>query len=377
MQYYLKRLLSDNRTTGILLLLCTAVSLLLANLPLGSRYLALWQANWHGLQALHLPHSPIHFINDGLMAVFFLLAGMEIKREWLRGELSTPKKAVLPAAAAIGGMLVPAIIYILLNKSTPYQAGWGIPMATDIAFSLGIIALLGKRVPVALKVFLTALAIIDDLGAIVVIALFYGGAVQWWWLAGCAAVTALLYYLLQNKTRLNWLHMVLGVVLWYSMFNSGIHATVAGVVFALLLPIQQIESLEHQLHKPIYFCILPLFALANTAIRLPDHLLQSLNSSLSWGIMAGLFIGKPLGVCGTSYLLVKKKYGELPNGTTWKQLAGAGMLAGIGFTMSIFISTLAFADAGMQDIAKIAVLLVSAVSMLAGYCWLRNAHEAG
>lgn len=305
------------------------------------------------------------------MAVFFFVAGMEIKRELVNGELSTPQKALLPAAAALGGMLAPALLYLLFSKGTVYQSGWGIPMATDIAFSLGILSLLGNKVPVSLKIFLTALAIIDDLGAIIVIALFYGAAVQWWWLAACVVITAVLYYLLRKKQRLSWLHYLLGLLLWYAMFNSGIHATVAGVVFALLVPVQQLPQLEHKLHYPVHFFILPAFAMANTAIHFPDNIGAAFHSPLSLGIIAGLLLGKPLGICGMSWLLVKKKRAHLPSGTSWKQMTGAGILAGIGFTMSIFISSLAFTDTGLQDTAKIAVLTVSALAMIGGYCWLR------
>ncbi|RFM27102.1 Na+/H+ antiporter NhaA [Deminuibacter soli] len=369
----LKRIYNDTRTTGILLLACTAVSLLLGNLF--GAYPGIWEQEWHWLQLLQLPHSPVHLVNDGGMALFFFLAGMEIKRELQTGELSTPQRAALPAAAAIGGMVVPAVIYILFNKGTANQHGWGIPMATDIAFSLGILALLGKRIQVSLRIFLTALAIIDDLGAIIVIALFYGGAIQWLWLLVCAAVTAVLYYSLRGKTTMQWWHYLLGLVLWFAMYHSGVHATVAGVLFALLVPAQQIKHLEHRLHAPVNFILLPLFALANTAIHFPDHLGAALNTTVSWGIVAGLFIGKPLGICGTCYLLVKKGYGTLPSHTGWMQLAGVGILAGIGFTMSIFISTLAFAEPAGQNIAKIAVLLASVLAMITGYCWLLFANR--
>ncbi len=367
----LKKILHDSRSIGILLLVCTFISLLISNIPaIAPFYLQFWQISSHYADQLHLPHSLLHWINDGWMALFFLLAGMEIKRELVKGELSTFKKAALPAVGAIGGMLVPAVIYILFNKGSLYKDGWGIPMATDIAFSLGVASLLGNRVPVALKIFLTALAIIDDLGAIIVIALFYGGAIKLIWLLGCIALVVVLYLLLKKNTRLNLLHYLLAVLLWYCMFNSGIHATVAGVVFALLIPTRQLNRLETNLHHPVYFFIMPVFALANTAISFPSHILSSLGSSLSFGIIAGLLIGKPLGIISACYFMVKRKYGELPSGTSWYQMMGAGLLAGIGFTMSIFISTLAFADTAIQDIAKISVLLVSFIAMLAGYCWL-------
>lgn len=368
----LKKILHDSRSIGIILLGCTFLSLLISNIPsLAPGYLAFWHKSVHLFGQAQLPHTLLHWINDGWMALFFLLAGMEIKRELVKGELSNFKKAALPAMGAIGGMLMPAIIYLLFNKGSMYKDGWGIPMATDIAFSLGVASLLGKRVPIALKIFLTALAIIDDLGAIIVIALFYGGSIRLPWVLACVVLALVLYGLLKKNPRMNLLHYLLGILLWYCMFNSGIHATVAGVVFALLVPVRELHRLETSLHNPVYFFIMPVFALANTAIAFPDNIAASLGSSLSLGIMAGLFIGKPLGIVGLCYFMVKRKYGELPSGTSWYQMTGAGILAGIGFTMSIFISTLAFSETATQDMAKISVLLVSFLAMLAAYAWLR------
>ena len=369
----------DSRAIGITLLSCTILSLCLANFSITSEtFTHFWHMGFDGTAEHHfhasflsLPNSPLVIINDLLMALFFCLAGMEIKREMVNGELSSFKKSLLPIAAAIGGMIVPAIIFAQFNRGGNYMNGWAIPTATDIAFTLGIASLLGKRVPVSLKIFLTALAIIDDLGAIIVIALFYGGDIQWMYLLCSAVIVAAI--LLLNKRKINFgiLHIVLGLLLWYCMFNSGIHATVAGVVFAFLIPTELLKRFELKMHIPVYFIIIPLFALANTAIVLPANALQTLNSSLSWGIIAGLCMGKPLGICLAVYVLVNRKWADLPSGVDWHKIIGAGMLAGIGFTMSIFIATLAFDEAATEDVAKISVLLASVIAMIAGYILLR------
>lgn len=248
--------------------------------------------------------------------------------------------------------------------------GWAVPMATDIAFTLGIASLLGSRVPVALKIFITALAIIDDLGAIIVIALFYGGQLNIIYLILSLLILLTLLALKKNRSKLGWYTWLLGIALWYTMFNSGIHATVAGVLFAFTIPVKKLADLELKFHTPVYFIIMPIFALANTAIVLPEAGLGALNNSFSWGIIAGLFIGKPLGICLACYWMIKQKWATLPSKTNWHQLIGAGILAGIGFTMSIFISMLAFKDSASQDIAKIAVLISSILSMIVGYLWL-------
>ncbi|MCO5239451.1 MAG: Na+/H+ antiporter NhaA [Chitinophagaceae bacterium] len=366
----LQRMVKDSRSVGILLFICSVLSIVIANSASGEKYTMLWDTSVHSPAGIHLPHSLLHWINDGLMAVFFFLAGMEIKRELLTGELSSLKKSLLPLFAAIGGMLAPAAIYLLFNKGTGFQHGWGIPMATDIAFSLGIASMLGKKVPASLKTFLMALAIIDDLGAILVIALFYGSAVQWLYLLSGVGITAILFFLPRLKIKFGWWNFALGILLWYCFFNSGIHATIAGVLFALTIPLPYLEKLEHRLHVPVYFIILPLFALANTAITIPPELTAALNSSLNHGIMGGLFIGKPLGIVTACWLLVKLNWGELPRGVSWMQLTGIGILAGIGFTMSIFITMLAFDDAATQDIAKSGVLIASVIAIIIGYIWL-------
>jgi len=368
----------DSKSIGIILLLATVVSILLANINgISSTYISIFQwsidgTNHHAFDwgIFHLPNSVLVIINDLFMAAFFFLAGMEIKRELVTGELSSIKQSILPVVAAIGGMLIPALIYSQFSRGTLFMNGWAIPMATDIAFTLGIASLLGNRVPVALKVFITALAIIDDLGAIIVIALFYGGQLKLLYLLLSTIIVIILLSLQKNKVKIGWYTWVLGLALWYAMFNSGIHATVAGVLFAFTIPVKQLAQLELKFHTPVYFIIMPLFALANTAIVFPEEGLAALNHSFSWGIMAGLFIGKPLGICLACYWMIKQKWANLPSQTNWHQLTGAGILAGIGFTMSIFISMLAFQDNMVQDIAKIAVLVSSVLSMIVGYFWL-------
>ncbi|MEI2708402.1 MAG: Na+/H+ antiporter NhaA [Chitinophagaceae bacterium] len=376
----LKEILHDSRSIGIILLLCTAISLIIANLPsISAGYQNFWEHSFDGttnhhlhIGILDLPNSFILVINDFLMAFFFFLAGMEIKRELVLGELSSLKKSLLPILAAIGGMLVPAILFSLFNKGDSHHiAGWAIPTATDIAFTLGVASLLGNKVPVALKIFITALAIIDDLGAIIVIALFYGGQIKFMFLLACAIIVAAIYALNKLKVKFGIVHIVLGLVLWYCMFNSGIHATVAGVVLAFLIPVNQLSKFELKIHAPVYFLIMPLFALANTAITFPTNIAEALNGNLSWGIIAGLLLGKPIGICLASYFMVHKNYAQLPTKTNWNQMIGASILCGIGFTMSIFIATLAFTSVEEQNISKISVLLASAAAMIIGFIWLK------
>lgn len=371
--------LHDSRSVGITLLVCTAVSLIITNLgSIGANYLGMWNYSFSGTEAHHihlfgldLPNSPLVFINDGLMALFFFLAGMEIKREMLEGELASIKQSLLPVVGALGGMIVPAILFSLINKGTDNVRGWAIPTATDIAFTLGVAALLGKRIPTGLKVFLTALAIIDDLGAIIVIAIFYGSELQLGYLLGVIAFTGIIYFLNRKKVAFGIWQFLCGIALWYCMFNSGIHATVAGVIFAFLVPTELLKKFETKIHIPVYFIIIPIFALANTAIPLPEGSLSALNTQLSWGIKIGLCIGKPLGITAFCYYIVKRKWAELPEGVNLYKLIGAGILAGIGFTMSIFISTLAFGDVPTQNNAKVSVLVASISAIIIGYLWFR------
>jgi NhaA family Na+:H+ antiporter len=363
----LHEIVKDSRSVGILLGICTVVSMLAANMDMSrSAWTGFWALEWHWPEPIHLPHSVLHIVNDAFMAIFFFLVGMEIKRELLVGELREPRKALLPVFAAIGGMLIPALFYSILNKGTEFKGGWGIPMATDIAFSLGVASLLGSRVPASLKIFLTALAIIDDLGAIITIAVFYGGSLQLAWLGGAALVIVLLLLLVRMRKGFGWMHWVLGAALWYCVFNSGIHATLAGVIFAFFVPMDELGHIEHKFHLPVNFLILPVFALANTAIVIHGGLSDSLGSSLNVGILAGLVLGKPLGILLFCWLVVKLKWGSLPEKVGWTQMAGIGMLAGIGFTMSIFIAMLAFDAPATQDMAKIGVLLASLLAIIAG-----------
>lgn len=364
--------IQDSRAVGIILLCCTALSLLLANSLAAPSYLNIIHStlSFSITSPIHLPQSFLHWINDGLMAFFFFMAGMEIKRELSSGSISTFSKAILPLVAAVGGMLVPATIFFLFNKGTAFAGGWGIPMASDIAFSLGIASLLGSRAPLGLKIFLTALAIIDDLGAIAAIALFYSAAIHWWYLLGAAIILVILLVLLRFN-RFGWFNYLLGILLWYFVYNSGIHATIAGVLFAALIPVDQLHHIENRLKMPVNFIVLPLFALANTAIIFPEQIGNSFQSTLSWGIILGLVMGKPLGIFCTCFIAVKMKWGQLPDHTSLRHILGAGLLAGIGFTMSIFIASLAFTKGPIIDIAKIAVLTGSGLSILMGITWIK------
>lgn len=321
----------------------------------------------------------IHFwINDGLMSIFFLLVGLEIKRELLEGELSDIKKSSLPILAAIGGMLVPALIYLIFNYNSNGTNGWAIPMATDIAFAVAILSLLGKRIPLALKIFLTALAIVDDLGAILVIAIFYTQSLQFAYLFYAFAVLIVLYLLNISRVKSLSLYMPFGILLWYFIYQSGIHATIAGVLFAFMIPtnkgntVSPLERLEHLLNRPVAYFIMPLFALSNTDIIFSTQLFQSLTQPIGLGIIFGLVFGKVTGIISFAYLSIKLKLSDLPTDTTWKQLIGAGFLGGIGFTMSVFIALLSFPELELQALSKLAILLASVTSGVIGYWVLRS-----
>lgn len=363
-----------------MLLGCAALALLWANSPWSGAYglLHTFQMGFH-LGPVHLPHSPAHWINDGLMAVFFLLVGLEIKREMTDGELSRPEKLALPAFAALGGMLVPAAIYWGFNRGGPAAAGWGIPMATDIAFALGILSLLGKRAPAGLKVFLAALAILDDLGAVVVIALFYGGALNMAALGIGAALFASLLFLNRFGVRHLSPYLVLGAALWLATLASGIHATVAGVLVALSIPARPgapdgdspLTWLEQTLHPWVAFGILPLFALVNAGVTLDPTLVAGLVGPLSLGVQLGLLLGKPVGILLFSRLVVALRLGVLPTGVGWNALAGCACLGGIGFTMSLFIAGLGLGEGRNLEQAKLAILVGSTLSGVLGWTWLR------
>jgi Na+:H+ antiporter, NhaA family len=364
--------MNDSRATGILLIICTVASLVLSNLhATSSGYLGMWVKTFPShLGVVHLPDNFLHLINDVLMSFFFFLVGMEIKRELTIGELASVRKSLLPVLAALGGMVCPAIIYTIFNGHTPFHHGWGIPMATDIAFSLGILSLLGNKVPVQLKIFLTALAIIDDLGAVITIAVFYSSQLNLLYLLFAGIALAVIIGLNLFKVQRLFFYVIPAVVLWYCVFNSGIHATIAGVILAFSMPLSRVAKLEHYLHVPVNFLIMPLFALANTAVIFPHEFGSIFTSTISYGVMIGLFLGKPIGIFLFSFLATKLGIASLPSKTTYKQLFGVGMLGGIGFTMSIFTATLAFNAESLQVIAKVAILAGSILSGIAGYIYL-------
>lgn len=367
-----ERFVRSEQSSSLLLIVCTALALALTNSAMGPAFHGFWERQVAGL-------SLEHWVNDALMAVFFLLIGLEIERELYVGELSEPRKALLPIAAAIGGMVGPALIHYGFNAGTVTQKGFGIPMATDIAFALGALALLGSRVPAALKVFVVAFAVMDDLGAIVIIAAFYTAKIATGYLLGALAVWIVL--LAMNKVfRVTRLlpYLAGGVVLWVLMLKSGVHATIAGVLLAFAIPfsvkdgVSPSQRLEHALHRPVAFLILPVFALANAGVVLGSGWLQTLASANSMGIVAGLVLGKPVGVLVLSWIATVTGVCRLPPELNWAHVFGAGILGGIGFTMSIFIADLAFgSERALVDASKMAILLASVAAGALGYCWLR------
>jgi Na+:H+ antiporter, NhaA family len=419
---------------GLVLLATTAVAMAWANSPWAASYHHLWETPITlGLGGWTLRATLHQAINDGLMTVFFFLVGLEIKREMLAGELASRRSAALPMVAALGGMVVPAVIYATLNAGRPTSPGWGVPMATDIAFALGVLALLGDRVPTGLKVFLAALAIVDDLGAVLVIAVFYSGGVAWGALALAAGVLALVAALNLGGLRRLWAYGLLGVALWGAMLASGVHATVAGVLLAMAIPVrtrldewlflagarqaladfdaaaevtasdpgttvltnvdhhtavEELETLceavqppliriEHALHGVVGFGIMPLFALANAGVSLdPASVAAAASSPATLGAALGLVLGKPIGIAAFSWLAVRAGVAALPTGVTWRALAGAGVLGGIGFTMALFIAGLAFPDPRLLDTAKVGVLGASLVAGVAGWLYLRRVLPA-
>lgn len=359
---------------GILLIACVVISMTLANSPLGPAFEAFLQKEWGYETALvHLRYPVLLWINDGLMAIFFLLVGMEIKRELVEGELSTAKKAALPIVGALGGVVMPALIYTLFNNGTATAGGWAIPMATDIAFALAIITLLGKRVPISLKIFLAALAIVDDLMAILVIAIFYSGDLHLSYLYYALGIFILLLVFNRLGVKSVAAYLIPGVFIWYFIHHSGIHATIAGVLTAFALPAKgrsdeqaPLIKVEHALVRPVNLLIMPLFALANTNIEFVDGMIGGLATPLGLGIVFGLFLGKPVGIFLLSWLSVKLGICSMPSGAAWKHMAGVGMLAGIGFTMSIFIALLSFS--GQEQLAAGAKFSVLTASLLSGIC---------
>ena len=371
---FFKEFFSNSQSSGILLVFCVLISLMIANSSASAGFQSFLDQAWG-------PYSVSVWINDGLMAVFFLLVGLEIKRELLDGELSNFKNASLPIFAAIGGMLVPAAIFTLFNHGTEYSKGWAIPMATDIAFSLAIISMLGKSVPSAVKVFLAALAIVDDLGAIVVIAIFYTDEIHWNYLLYSGIIVAILAVLNFLKVKKHIFYLIPGCVLWYFMHHSGIHATIAGVILAFCIPASKadneeaspLEKLEHFLHIPVSYAIMPIFALANTNITFKAGMVDGLFSNFGYGIVFGLILGKLIGINLFSFIAIKLKISSLPDKSRWVHMIGAGLLAGIGFTMSIFIALLSYKDnQDLQDSAKFAILTASVLAGFLGYLLLKS-----
>ena len=369
---------------GALLFICVILSLIIANTSLADPLqhvlnTTLGFENEH----LQLNYSISLWINDGLMAIFFLLVGLEIKREIVEGELSSPKKAILPILAAVGGALVPAGIYLFLNGGLETAEGWGIPMATDIAFALAVISLLDKRIPTSLKIFLAALAIVDDLIAILVIAIFYSSGIHFDALAYAGIGMVILIAMNRLNVKNPYLYLIPGVFIWYFVHHSGIHATIAGVLVALTLPTNDtetespLEKLEHALVKPVNFFIIPLFAFANTNITIQSEMIEGLTSPLGLGITLGLLLGKPIGIITTSFVCSKLGIGQLPVNSTIFHMIGVGLLAGIGFTMSIFISILSFNDPLHIEEAKLSVLITSLIAGFLGYLVLRMVGNKG
>jgi len=410
-------------TGGIVLFLAVIAALLWVNSPYGTSYHEVWDtevaagvAKWAFRQPLHV------WINDGLMALFFFVIGLELKREFIAGELSTAKKAALPMIAALGGMIVPALIYIAFNHGSASSTGWGIPMATDIAFALGLLSLAGKHIPASVKVFLSALAVADDLGAVLVIAVFYTGSIAWGPLLLGLALLCVLWAGNKIGIRKNAFYLIAGIVIWYCFLLSGVHATIAGVLVACMIPARTkineeeyvasmkkytgdfertvpqngslttaeqhltidrikklcldaetpLQKIETILHPWVAFVIMPLFALANSGIHIDAHFFTSLTSPICMGVIAGLIIGKFAGICSFVWLSVKFKWTEFPAGTTWRHIAGVAFLAGIGFTMSLFITSLAFNDPEMINNAKSGILTASFIAGILGISILRR-----
>jgi NhaA family Na+:H+ antiporter len=374
-----QKFFNSEKAGGLILIGCTTISLIVANSPAGDSFVHFWHTALPlNIGNIHLPFRVEEWINDGLMTIFFLLVGLEIERELYIGELSSFQNAILPIMAAVGGMVVPALIHLYFNHGKPEHAGFGIPMATDIAFSLGILSLIGKRIPLSIKIFLTALAIIDDLGAVIIIAIFYTSTFSFFYLSLALGLFAVL--LLFNRRNINslWIYLPAGVLLWYFLFMSGVHPTLSGILLAFCIPFrknmenQPSSVLQHALHTPVNFFIIPLFALANTAIHLPPSWKTEIFSSNSLGISLGLLLGKPIGIVGFTLLGMGLGIAKLPEGIQITKLFGIGLLAGIGFTMSIFISNLAFeSDPELIQSSKVAVLIASVLAAILGWLILK------
>ena len=374
----ISRFIKSESSTGMLLLICVITSLAIANSPLGIHFERILHTSI-GFQSsdIDLKFSVLNWINDGLMSIFFFLVGLEIKHELSDGHLSSFKTASVPVFAAIGGAIVPAIIFISINHGGDTARGWGIPMATDIAFALGVLSLLGKRVPPSLKVFLTTLAVVDDLLAIVVIALFYTSELHSVYLFSGLGI--FLFLLMLNKLGVKrWpFYIIPGIAMWYCIHHSGIHATISGVLLAATIPSKSVSGSPVKkaldiLVKPISFIIMPLFAIANSNIILESGAFQNVMSSLGLGIFIGLVVGKPIGIVLLSWITVRSKIGALSDGMKWTHITGIGLLAGIGFTMSIFISFLSFGDTVIDNEAKLSILIGSLLSGIIGIIYLKR-----
>lgn len=369
---------SSEKNAGLVLIFCTIISLIVANSPVGESYIHFWHKKI-GISFLNfdLHYSIEHWINDGLMTIFFLLVGLEIERELYAGELHPIKNALLPIFGAIGGMLFPALIFIIVNFGSSTLGGFGIPMGTDIAFALAVISLLGNRVPISIKILLIAIAIIDDLGSILIIALFYGSDIHYGFLI--ASLGIFVFLLILNRLKVHSLipYLVLGIPMWFFMMQSGIHPTISGVLLAFACPFSSGAEntpsikLQHRLHLPVAFIILPLFTLANTAIPFKTEFVSGLSGLHSMGIGLGLLIGKPLGILLSFFVITKLKIVKLPDAVTWSDVLALGCIAGIGFTMSIFITQLAFTDELLIQSSKMMILIASCSAGLIGYLLYR------
>jgi NhaA family Na+:H+ antiporter len=381
----IKNFFSREEKSGILLLLFAMLALIIVNSPLQSLYFEIKYTYIPiNIGDFSFTKNVSHWVNDGLMAIFFFVIGLELKREILEGELSSFDRMVLPAIAAIGGMLAPAVVYVLINYSNPENmSGWAIPTATDIAFSLAVLLLLGKSVPLSLKVFLLSLAIIDDLGAVLIIAFFYTSEISMIYLSYSAAVLALLILLNLSGSQKMYIYILLGIFLWYFVLKSGVHATIAGVLLATTIPNNQknsiddsmLKQLEHKLHNFVGILVLPIFAFFNSDINFSDVTLDSLYSPLSLGIVLGLLLGKPIGITFFTYIGMKTKLFKLPDDVTLKDIFGLSFLCGIGFTMSLFINGLAFSDPVLVDSSKLGIFIGSIVSAVAGYLILKSRYQ--
>lgn len=367
-----QKFLKSEAAAGVLLIACALGAMIWANSPWSQIYQELWHLEFgSSFRAFEFRMSLLHWINDGLMAWFFFYVGLEIKREVLGGELSSLRKAALPIAAALGGMLVPALIYTAFNRGGEGAPGWGIPMATDIAFALGVLSLLGKRVPMGLRVFLATLAVADDIGAVIVIAVFYNAQIHWLMFAMIGAVLAL--FMLANRTgvRNPLIYLLLGIATWLFVLQSGIHASIAGVLVAMTIPTYTSKRMLHALHPWVSYFIMPLFALANAGIVFGHDAEATIITTVTIGVLLGLLLGKAIGITLFAWLAVKLRIARLPESVSWRQLHGAAWLGGIGFTMSIFIATLAFENEGLELGAKVGILAASVIAGVVGWLVLR------